>query len=168
MTQFEAPISRWSEAVRPEWTDYNGHMNVAYFTLIFDHATDVFYPLIGLGRPYRERTGHSTFAVECHITYQREASTGDNVMVTTQLLGHDEKRIHYFHVMSHADEGYQMATLEQLAVHVDLGRRKVIPMPDEPQALLKAMAEAHADLPRPAQVGSVMIVGSKRPQKHSA
>lgn len=46
----EAPVSRWKETVRPEWADYNGHMNVAYFTLIFDHATDVFYPLVGLGK----------------------------------------------------------------------------------------------------------------------
>lgn len=162
MTKFEAPISRWSEDVRPEWTDYNGHMNVAYFTLIFDHATDVFYPLVGLGLPYREKTGNSTFAVECHITYQREASAGDKVKVTTQLLGHDQKRIHYFHVMSHADEGYQMATLEQLAVHVDLRRRKVIPMTDEQQLLLAEMAESHSVLPMPPQVGSVMVVGSKR------
>lgn len=161
MTKFEAPISRWNEIVLPEWTDYNGHMNVAYFTLIFDHATDVFYPLVGLGRPYREKTGHSTFAVECHISYQREASVGDPVNVTTQLLGHDQKRIHYFHTMEHAEKGYQMATLEQLAVHVDLGQRKVIPMPEEQQRLLADMSIAHSALPVPPQVGSVMIVGSK-------
>lgn len=159
---FEAPISRWREPVLKEWVDYNGHMNVAYFVLIFDHGTDVFYPLIGLGLPYRERTGKSTFAVETHITYSREASLGDQVMVTTQLLGYDAKRIHYFHVMSHAEKGYQMATLEQLALHVDLSARKVEPMPEESQKLLAAMAEAHSVLPRPSQVGSVIAVGSKR------
>ncbi|MDH3279568.1 MAG: thioesterase family protein [Gammaproteobacteria bacterium] len=159
---FEAPISRWQEPVLEEWTDYNGHMNVAYFVLIFDHGTDVFYPLIGLGRPYRERTGFSTFAVESHITYSREASLGDPVQVTTQLLGFDDKRIHYFHVMSHAEKGYQMATLEQLALHVDLGQRNVCPMPAEPQALLREMQEAHAALPLPRQVGSVIKVGAKR------
>jgi acyl-CoA thioester hydrolase len=159
---FEAPISRWREPVLPEWVDYNGHLNVAYFALIFDHGSDVFYPLIGLGLPYRERTGKSTFAVESHITYGREASLGDEVMVTTQLLGYDAKRIHYFHVMSHADEGYQMATLEQLALHVDLSERKVEPMPEESRKLLAEMAEAHAVLPRPPQVGSVMSVGSKK------
>jgi len=159
---FEAPISRWQEPVLEEWTDYNGHMNVAYFVLIFDHGTDVFYPLIGLGKPYREHTGFSTFAVESHITYSREASLGDPVQVTTQLLGFDEKRIHYFHIMSHAEEGYQMATLEQLAVHVNLGQRKVCPIPDNSKALLREMKEAHAVLPVPPQVGSVMKVGSKR------
>ena len=159
---FEAPISRWQERVLQEWVDYNGHMNVAYFVLIFDHGTDVFYPLIGLGLPYRERTGKSTFAVESHITYSREATVGDEVMVTTQLLGYDAKRIHYFHVMSHAEKGYQMATLEQLALHVDLSARKVEPMPEDSQKLLAEMAEAHAGLPRPPQVGSVMTVGPKK------
>ncbi len=158
---FEAPISRLREPVLAEWVDYNGHMNVAYFTLIFDHGSDVFYPLIGLGKPYRERTGKSTFAVESHTTYSREASLGDEVVVTTQLLGHDAKRIHYFHVMSHARDGYQMATLELLALHVDLGQRKVEPMPRECQKLLAEMAEAHAGLPRPPQVGSVMTIGPK-------
>src|ERR1039458_5036664 len=74
---FEAPISRWQERILPEWLDYNGHMNVAYFMLVFDHGTDAFYPLIGLGKPYRQRTGKSTFAVESHITYQRELSVNE-------------------------------------------------------------------------------------------
>lgn len=159
---FEAPISRWQEPVLEEWVDYNGHMMVAYFVLIFNNATDVFYPLVGLGLPYRERTGHSTFAVESHITYGREASEGDVVKVTTQLLGYDEKRLHYFHIMSHAEKGYEMATLEQLALHADLTKRKVVPMPDECQALLSQMQEAHSVLPIPPQVGSVITMGSKR------
>lgn len=152
----EAPIDRWKETVLPEWTDYNGHMNVAYFTLIFDHATDEFYPLVGLGKPYRERTGDSTFAVQCHITYGREASVGDKIRVTTQLLGYDEKKLHYFHTMYHAEKGYQMATLEQLAVHVDLSIRKVCPMPEECQDKLANMWDSHKSLPVPSQVGSVM------------
>ncbi len=158
----EAPIARWRETVLPEWTDYNGHLNVAYFVLIFDHGTDVFYPLIGLGQPYRDRTGKSTFAVEAHITYGREASVGDEVMVTTQRLGFDDKRIHYFHVMSHVEQGYQMATQEQLVLHVDLTKRKVEPIPDESLKLLAEMAEAHAALPQPREVGSTIVGGSKR------
>ena len=160
--KFEAPISRWSEVVRPEWVDYNGHLNVAYFTLIFDHGTEVFYPLIGLGKPYRERTGKSTFAVECHISYLRELSEGDPVNVTTQLLGYDEKRVHYFHTMHHDEEGHKIATLEQLAVHVNLSARKVIAMPPESQELLAEMMESHKTLERPTQVGRVIAVRSKK------
>jgi acyl-CoA thioester hydrolase len=155
---FQAPISRWQERVLPEWLDYNGHMNVAYFVLIFDHGTDAFYPLIGLGKPYREHTGKSTFAVETHITYRRELSVGEEVRVTTQLLGFDTKRIHYFHTMWHADKGHQMATLEQLALHVDLTNRKVEPMPQQSQDLLQQMWETHQALARPKEVGSVIAI----------
>jgi acyl-CoA thioester hydrolase len=162
VSEIEAPVSRWTEKVRPEWLDYNGHMNVAYFVLIFDHGTDEFYPLIGLGKPYRNRTGKSTFAVESHITYQRELSVNEEVRVTTQLLGFDEKRIHYFHTMWHVEKGVQMATLEQLALHVDLTSRKVEPMPEESQELLRQMWEKHKDLPLPKEVGSVMGIRSKR------
>jgi acyl-CoA thioester hydrolase len=162
VSEIEAPVSRWTEKVRPEWLDYNGHMNVAYFVLIFDHGTDEFYPLIGLGKPYRNRTGKSTFAVESHITYQRELSVNEEVRVTTQLLGFDEKRIHYFHTMWHVEKGVQMATLEQLALHVDLTSRKVEPMPEESQERLRQMWEKHKDLPLPKEVGSVMGIRSKR------
>lgn len=156
VAEFEAPISRWTERVLPEWLDYNGHMNVAYFVMIFDHGTDAFYPLIGLGKPYRLRTGKSTFAVETHITYQKELSVNEEVRVTTQLLGFDNKRIHYFHTMWHVEKGVQMATLEQLALHVDLTSRRVEPMPEESQELLARMWRTHQHLPRPAEVGSVM------------
>ena len=160
--KFEAPISRCQVKVRPEWTDYNGHMNVAYFVLIFDYGTEEFYPLIGLGKPYRQSTGFSTFAVESHITYGREASVDQEVLVTTQLLGFDEKRIHYFHTMRDVEKGHQMTTLEQLAVHVDLAARTVCPMPPETMELLAQMSEDHAALPAPKETGSVMAVRSKR------
>jgi acyl-CoA thioester hydrolase len=162
VVDIEAPVSRWRERVLPEWLDYNGHMNVAYFVLIFDHGTDEFYPLIGLGKPYRQRTGKSTFAVESHITYQRELSVNEEVKVTTQLLGFDNKRIHYLHTMWHAEKGVQMATLEQLALHVDLTTRKVEPMPLESQELLSQMWEKHRNLPRPVEVGSVMGIRPKQ------
>ncbi len=158
---FEAPISRLRTKVISDWTDYNGHMNVAYFVLIFDMGTDEFYPLIGLGKPYRERTGKSTFAVESHITYGREVNEGDEVIVTTQLLGFDEKRMHYFHVMRHAEEDYQIATLEQLALHVDLTKRKVEPMPEQSSKLLAQVMETHGGLAIPPEVGSVMGIKSK-------
>lgn len=160
--KFEAPIARWRERVLPEWLDYNGHMNVAYFVLIFDHGTDEFYPLIGLGKPYRSRTGKSTFAVETHITYQKELSVGEEVMVSTQLLGYDNKRIHYFHTMWHAEKKVQMATLEQLALHVDLSSRRVEPMPEESQRLLAEMWESHSTLPKPKELGSVMGIKARQ------
>jgi acyl-CoA thioesterase FadM len=100
--------------------------------------------------------------VESHITYQRELSVNEEVKVTTQLLGFDAKRIHYFHTMWHVEKKVQMATLEQLALHVDLTTRKVEPMPEESQRLLREVWETHQHLPKPKELGSVMTLESKR------
>ena len=113
------------EVVLPEWCDYNGHMNLSYYVLVFDHATDKFWDVLGIGIDYRNRTDFSTFTVESHITYDREVLEGDAVRCTTQLLGFDDKRIHYFHRIYHAREGYLAATTELLVVHVDLSVRRV-------------------------------------------
>ncbi|MBM3485273.1 MAG: thioesterase-like protein [Alphaproteobacteria bacterium] len=151
-----APFDRWRETVRPEWTDYNAHMNLAYYVLIFDHATDAFYVEVGLGEGYRNRTNCSTFAVESHITYDREVMSGEGVRVETLLLDFDEKRLHYFHRMVHAEKGYLAATTELMAVHVDLATRRVSPMPALVLDHLAAMKAAHAALPRSEQVGRVI------------
>ena len=81
------------EIVRPEWCDYNGHMNLAFYVLVFDHATDAFWNTLGIGLDYRDRTNNSTFGVESHITYDREVLEGDEVRCTTQLLGFDDTAI---------------------------------------------------------------------------
>lgn len=159
---FEAPLARWRERIRPDWLDGNGHMNVAWYTLVFDHGTDAFLDAIGLGFAYRDRTGHSTFAAEAHVTHQNEVGAGEDVLVTTQLLGHDEKRLHYFHVMQHADSGRKLATLEQISLHVNLATRRVAPMPAPARALLAQMARSHGGLPTPVEAGR--FIGMPRPR----
>lgn len=157
----DAPLSLWSETVLPAWCDYNGHMNVAYYLLIFDHATDALWDKIGLGPKYRDRTECSTFAVECHMNWIAEALEGDRLRCTTQLLGCDEKRMHYFHHMYHGGDGHLVATIELMSLHVDLGTRKVCPLPDPVQSELAAIRAAHQALAVPDQVGHVMGVKPK-------
>lgn len=161
MVVIEAPMETLRETVRAEWTDYNGHMNLAYFVLIFDLATDSFYSEFGLGEDYYKRTNHSTFAVESHTAYLAEMLEAASVRCTTQLLGFDEKRLHYFHRMYRQADGMLAATMELMAVHVDLGVRKVAPMPDEVQGRLGEIFLAHAPLERPPQVGRVMQLGNQ-------
>ena len=160
MDRIEAPLETLRETVRAEWTDYNGHMNLAYFVLVFDLATDSFYSAFGLGEDYFKRTGHSTFAVESHTNYLAEALEGAAVRCTTQLLGFDEKRMHYFHRMYREADGVLAATMELMAVHVDLAVRRVAPMPDEIQDRLGRIFAAHAVLERPSQAGRVMRLGN--------
>jgi acyl-CoA thioester hydrolase len=141
------------ERVRPEWIDYNGHMNVAFFVLAFDYAVDALWARLGIDEGYRERTACSTFAVESHVTYQREMKLDDEMLFSVQLLGYDEKRIHHFYRMYHAREGYLAATCEWLNLHVDLSQRRVCAMPPDIQARLQTIAAEHRSLPWPPEAG---------------
>ena len=156
-----APLELHWERIRPEWIDYNGHMNVSYYVLVFDHATDQFLDFAGMGEAFRRDRQASSFTAEMHVNYLREVKEGDEVSVSTILLGYDEKRIHYFHQMRHAEEGYLAATNELLGLYVDMNLRRVASMPPEILDRLAALRESHAALPVPEQVGSVMGVKSK-------
>ena len=156
------PAESHREIIRPEWCDYNGHMNLAYYVLVFDHATDAFWLELGIGLEYRDRTNHSTFTVESHITYDQEVLEGDEVRCTTQLLGFDHKRIHYFHRMYHVRNDYLAATTELLGVHVDLTVRRVAPMPNHIRARLGETMDLHRCFVPPDQVGQVISLGSRR------
>src|SRR5690606_38613125 len=95
----DAPLRLHREAIRPEWIDYNGHLNVAYYVLVFDHATDRFFDRLGLDAAWRAAENRSTFALEQHVMHLRELKLGDSVVVTTQLLDYDARRLHFFHAM---------------------------------------------------------------------
>lgn len=157
-----APFDQHREHVRPEWIDHNGHMNVAYYFMIFDHATDTFYDHVGIGFDYKETTDFSTFTLEGHITYDREVLEGDPVRVVTYLLGFDEKRIHFFHEMYHAEKGYLAATNENMAIHIDMKARRSAPIPASLRERLGEILAAHATLPTPPQVGRKIGLRSKR------
>jgi len=145
---------RYREIVRPEWIDYNGHMNVAYYTLVFDHATDVVLDHFGIGpTDYVPQGPGSMFVVEAHITYDREVRLGDTLAVETQILAVDEKRLQLFHTMSHADDGYQVATTEIMLMHVDQVQRRSSRMPDWALRRLRESLAAQVRMERPARAG---------------
>jgi acyl-CoA thioester hydrolase len=144
------------ESVRPEWIDYNGHMNVAYYLLAFDHASDKLLDHLGIGQAYSVEAKASIFVVEAHVTYDQEVTAGDPLRFTTQLLGFDDKRLHYFHAMYHADEGFLAATNELLGLHVDMTGRSVTPFPATVKRRLADLWVIHRRLPVPPQVGCVI------------
>ena len=156
--EITAPLSLHSERVHPDWIDYNGHMNLAYYMLAFDHATDAFFDFLGLGVNYMKARAGSTFTLEAHITYDRELMLDAPLRVDTQLLAHDAKRLHYMHFMYHAEEGYLASTNELISLHVSMETRRSAAMPDDVQARLEAVAAAHAILPRPDQAGRVISI----------
>jgi acyl-CoA thioester hydrolase len=150
---FFAPFVSSIMTVEPAWIDYNGHLNMAYYNVLFDRAVDEAYDLIGVGQDYLKQHRHSTFTAEVHVRYLRELREGDPVRVTFQLLDYDAKRVHYFEQLFHATEGWVSATSENMTLHVDMTAKKVAPFPASVLRRLAVMKAAHARLPRPEAVG---------------
>ncbi len=153
--------------VEPAWIDYNGHMNMAYYHVLFDRAVEEGFGLVGLGREYQEERKASFFAAEIHTLYKRELKVNDAVRVTLQLIDFDEKRIHYYLEIRHAAEGWVAATMEGLSLHVDMETRKVSPFPDDIAAHLAIMKAAHARLAKPQALGRIIGIPA-RPDLHQA
>jgi acyl-CoA thioester hydrolase len=153
---FFAPFVSSTMAVEPSWIDYNGHLNMAYYHVLFDRAVDEAFGLIGLGPDYVEERRASYFAVETHTLYKRELTRRDQVRITVQLIGHDEKRLHTYMEIRQAAEGWVAATTENLSLHVDLKTRKAVPFPADIQANLAVMRASHARLVRPEALGRVI------------
>ena len=148
--------------VEPQWIDYNGHLNRAYYNVLFDRAVDEVYEVIGIGLSYLKERNHSTFTAEAHVRYLREIHEGDPVRVHFQLLDFDEKRVHYFEELRHADQGFLSATSENITLHVDMAAKKVAPFPAYVMERLAAMKAAHAGLPAPEGVGRRIAMPARR------
>src|SRR5215468_6657050 len=93
---FFAPFVSSVMRVEPGWIDYNGHLNMAYYNVLFDRAVDEAYELLGIGAVYLKNRHRSLFTAEVHLRYLRELNDRDPVRVTFQLLDYDTKRVHYF------------------------------------------------------------------------
>jgi acyl-CoA thioester hydrolase len=156
----DAPFDRYRDVVKPEWIDHNRHLNMGYYLVVFDLATDEFFRWVGLGAEHRRTHRVTTFCLEAHVTYHREVREGDPLRFTTQLLAHDAKRLHYIHCMFHATDGYLAATNELMSLHVALPTRRGAAMAPEILARLAAVQDAHDRLPRPPQVGRVIGLGA--------
>lgn len=150
---FFAPFVSSVMRVEGGWIDYNGHLNMAYYNVLFDRAVDEAYELIGIGPGYLKTRRHSTFTAEVHVRYLHELHAGDPVRVTFQLLDFDSKRIHYFEQLFHAEGGWLSATSENMTLHVDIDAKKTAPFPGDVMRCLKRMQAAHAKLPWPQAAG---------------
>lgn len=156
------PLPPFRIRVQPDWIDYNGHMNVAFYVLAFDKATDGLLDHLGLGEAYRRATNCSIYALEAHVTYDREVKLAAPLAIDTQLIDADAKRLHFFHRMTHADEGYLAATTELLGLHVDLSGPKAVAMPAAALAAVERLLDAHRALPAPPQLGRRIALKRRR------
>lgn len=152
-------------AVEPQWTDYNGHLNMAYYNVLFDRAVDQFLDALGVGEAYARTRRMTIYAAEIHLSYLRELHQDAEVFISVQLLEHDEKRIRFWKEMRHRD-GWLAATSEALSLHVDMAGPKVAPFPPDRLAEIERMQAVHGALPWPARAGrsiSLMRRAAKNP-----
>jgi acyl-CoA thioester hydrolase len=161
MSEPSAPLDRYRDVVRREWIDHNQHMNVGYYLVVFDFATDEFMSWVGLDAAHRTKHAITTFCLEAHVTYHREVREGDPLRFTTHLLGHDDKRLHYIHAMYHGRDGWLAATNELMSLHVSRATRRAAPMAPAILTRLAAIQRAHDTLPRPAQAGRAIGLAKK-------
>lgn len=157
-----APFRSSVMQVEEQWTDYNGHLNMAYYNVLFDRAGDEAFSEMGLGPEYVQATNCSFFTLEAHITYLRELHAGDGVVVFTRLLGHDHKRVHYVQQMHHAAENYLACVSENMIMHIDMAARKSSNFPQSVLDRIVAAHTAHRDLPVPSQVGHRITIPAKK------
>ena len=155
MTQIwgEKPVQSNVMTVKDDWIDYNGHLNMAYYNVLFDTAVDQVFEQLGMGPDYVKNRNASFFTAEVHVCYLRELAAGMPVIVSLQLIDFDRKRAHFYQELRHAVEHWLSATSEQMSLHVDMEARKVSPWPQDILANLSALSAAHSVLPRPERSG---------------
>lgn len=157
----EAPVRLWKEVIRPDWTDYNGHLNEAFYVLVFSHANDAFMGHIGIDPDAPERrTENSVYTLESHIRYLMECKEGAEVQIATRLLDYDTKRYHCLHEMYLGNSDTLLATGEMVLMHIDMTGPRAAPLPPEVVDRLHEIKGSDDKLPASSYVNGAM--GLKR------
>jgi acyl-CoA thioester hydrolase len=156
-----SPFVSSAVQVEPGWIDYNGHMNLAFYSTIFDRGMDEAMALCGLGSDYVQQRGHSFFLVESRISYRQELNSGDRVRVILQLVDVDDKRVLFYLEARHAQDGWLAASAEMMALHINMSLRKAAAFPSDVRQQLDDLKRSHASLARPETLGR----GVTMPQK---
>jgi acyl-CoA thioester hydrolase len=150
-------------SINPKWIDYNGHLNMAYYHMLFDQALEEMAPIMGLGADYLSASNASAFTVEAHICYFREIKLTDSVQVTTRLIDFDEKRLRIYGELKHASEGWLAATSEFMILHVDMTTKSATPWPEIIFNKLKDIHRDHQTLPVAAFSGRAISMQPPQP-----
>jgi carnitine 3-dehydrogenase len=150
----DAPLRLHATVVAPEWIDYNGHAHESRYLQVFGDTTDALLRHIGLDLD----AGSSYFTVETHLSHLGQARADERLHTTTQLLGHDAKRLHVFHSLHRTDDDALLATAEQMLLHVDTSTDRTSPADPALLERIARIARAHAALPRPERAGRAIAM----------
>ena len=124
------------QIIKKEWTDYNNHMNMAYYVLVFDQIWEIILEKFKMGEKSAKTTKMSTMVVETHTTYNNEVKEGDEVEINLTFFDHDKKRLHFKMEMIEKSSKKLSATLEMLSLYIDLNKRRVAEFEDEKVKLM--------------------------------
>ena len=152
------PVVSYRTRVPRDWVDYNGHLNVGYYMIAFDKATDGFADRLGIGEAYMKTTGNSFYVVEAHLCFEREVMQDAPIRIETLLLDVDDKRAHFCHRMIEETNGFVAATSEMLILHVNLATRRAAVFPPEPARTIAALAERQRTGARWPQLGRTVAL----------
>lgn len=155
-----APFVSPPMAIEKDWIDYNGHLNMAYYNVLFDRCSDIAFELMGLGPSYARDRQLTIYTAEVHVCYVQELHLDHQVVVSFQLLDHDAKRLRAYQEIRHVD-GWLAATSESLSLHIDMSGPKVASFPADIMEKVEAMAAAHAGLPMPERAGRAIGIRRK-------
>ena len=128
-----------------EWTDYNGHMNLSYYILVFDMSAEIILSKFKMGEHSAKTTKKSTMVVETHTTYNNEVKEDDEVDVSLSYFNHDSKRLHYKLEMHDKGKNILSATTEVLALYIDLNKRKVADFENEKIKIMSEYIQKYKD-----------------------
>jgi acyl-CoA thioester hydrolase len=150
----KSPLRTQAMTVPSGWIDYNGHMNVSYYTMAFDKAADQIYDAVLLiGADYARNQRMGPYVIQQQIHYLGELLRGDEFCCGFRIVDWDAKRLHTWSDLIRVSDGRVAASAEALMMNVDLELRRSAPYPDWALARIEALAKAQDDLPRPARMG---------------
>jgi carnitine 3-dehydrogenase len=156
----KGPLRIHSAVVKPDWIDYNGHMTESRYLEVFGDATDALLKTIGANLPEYLVKGYSYYTVETHIMNKKEVRVGEPLRVSTQILKHDAKRIHLFHIIEHGESGVVLASAEQMLLHVNTKEGRACEAEEGVSRKLRRIAASHEGLEKPKEAGR--YVGAPR------
>lgn len=146
----------YRDKVQPDWIDYNGHLNDAYYVVAFSRGLDGFMEAIGLNAAFRDQNQVSMFTLQCMTHYFKEIDEKEPFIITCQLIDHDHNKAHLYLQMWHQETGEEHAAFEAMMLHMDMAERRSAPWRPETKEKVKAILAKDQELPLPDKVGSAI------------
>ena len=139
------PFHISDQTIKKEWIDYNNHMNMAYYVLVFDKVWEIILQKFKMGENSAKTSNMSTMVVETHTTYNNEVKLGDEVEINLTFFDHDKKRLHFKMEMIEKSSKKLSATLEMLSLYIDLKQRKVAEFEQEKIDIMDEFIETNKE-----------------------